>query len=448
MQSIDELISSVDLFLFPVYLLGILIIAFWIKNRNKDRFYEYKYFVPALLFKIVGTIIFCLVYIYYYEGGDTISYFFGSRALSNLLVQDFNKGYEILFNTDSPLNHINSFNYATGYPPTYMFNGAETFNVCRYSVVFTFIGSRSFLITSILIASFSFVGVWKFYRLLNYLYPDYSKQFAFLILFLPSLAFWGSGIMKDSYVLCSTCWISYNFYMIFIRRKKLFWNIIFFAINLLIILNIKSYVILSLLPGMMLWLNNAYLISFKSFFIKLFVFPIITISIFSSAYFAFNNLSSFMGVYGDVDTAIQQAQIIQTDLLREEQYGANSYNIGEIDGSASNLLNVAPTAIFTALYRPLFWEIGSPTMLFSVIENTILLLFSIYILIITNPIRIIRYFIKDPFLLYCFIFSIFFAFGVGIAGTNFGALVRYKIPLIPFYFPMIFLLYKSRNKNN
>ena len=27
-----------------------------------------------------------------------------------------------------------------------------------------------------------------------------------------------------------------------------------------------------------------------------------------------------------------------------------------------------------------------------------------------------------------------FAFGVGIAGTNFGALVRYKIPFIPFFF--------------
>ena len=76
-----------------------------------------------------------------------------------------------------------------------------------------------------------------------------------------------------------------------------------------------------------------------------------------------------MGVYGDVDTAIQQAQVIQEDLLREEQYGGNNYNLGQLDGSVGGLLSVAPVAIFTALFRPLFWEIGSPTMLLSALEN-------------------------------------------------------------------------------
>jgi len=33
-------------------------------------------------------------------------------------------------------------------------------------------------------------------------------------------------------------------------------------------------------------------------------------------------------------------------------------------------LNSAPLATFTALFRPLLWEIGSPTMVLSAIENT------------------------------------------------------------------------------
>ena len=61
-----------------------------------------------------------------------------------------------------------------------------------------------------------------------------------------------------------------------------------------------------------------------------------------------------MGVYGDVDSAIQHAQVIQEDLLREEQYGGNNYDIGQLDGSVGGLLSVAPLAIFTALFRPLF----------------------------------------------------------------------------------------------
>ena len=62
-----------------------------------------------------------------------------------------------------------------------------------------------------------------------------------------------------------------------------------------------------------------------------------------------------MGVYGDVDTAIQQAQVIQEDLLREEQYGGNNYNLGQLDGSVGGLLSVAPVAVFTALFRPLYF---------------------------------------------------------------------------------------------
>ena len=87
-----------------------------------------------------------------------------------------------------------------------------------------------------------------------------------------------------------------------------------------------------------------------------------------------------MGVYGDVDTAIEQAQVIQQDLLRDEAYGSNSYNIGEIDGSISGMISIAPIAVFTAIYRPLFWEIGSPMMVISVVENTFT--FNIYILFI------------------------------------------------------------------
>ena len=150
-----------------------------------------------------------------------------------------------------------------------------------------------------------------------------------------------------------------------------------------------------------------------------------------------------MGVYGDVDSAIQQAQVIKEDLLREEQYGGNNYNIGQFDGSIVGLLSVAPVAIFTALFRPLFWEIGSPTMIFSAFENTILIAFTFYILVRTSPIKLLRTLWHEPFLLYCFIFSLFFAFGVGIAGTNFGALVRYKTPLVPFFFSMIYLIYKK-----
>ena len=153
-----------------------------------------------------------------------------------------------------------------------------------------------------------------------------------------------------------------------------------------------------------------------------------------------------MGRYGSLESAIEKAQITQDDLLRELSYGENNYKLDRIDGSISGLLNSAPLATFTALFRPLPWEIGSPTMVLSAIENTVLLLFVLYSLIRIGPFKFLKIIINDPFLVYCLFFSLFFAFGVGMAGTNFGALVRCKIPLMPFFFSAIYLIrLKSRS---
>jgi hypothetical protein len=446
MQSNIDFISLFDIFIAIIYFLVIIGLAFIIQSKNINKCPEYKYFTKGLIAKLTGVIAFCLVYVFYYGGGDTVNYFLGSKALVGVLFQDFEKGIAVIFNTDSYLNSWYSFNPETGFPPHYMWKDALTFSVSRFTSPFYILASGSFLVTSFFTAIFSYLGVWRLFRLFNTIYPGNSKALFYIMLLLPTLVFWGSGIMKDSYVLGSTCWITYNFHQIFIVRKKLFWNIIFIILNLFILLNTKAYVLISIFPGIVLWLNSAYLKSSKSFLSKAIKLPFFVLIFGVGGFYAFSNLSSLMGVYGDVDTAIEQAQVIQQDLLRDEAYGSNSYNIGEIDGSISGMISIAPLAVFTAIYRPLFWEIGSPMMVVSVVENTILFIFSFYLLINIGPFRLVRILLSEPFLLYAFVFSILFAFGVGIAGTNFGALVRYKIPLVPFFFPMLFLVFKISSK--
>ena len=46
---------------------------------------------------------------------------------------------------------------------------------------------------------------------------------------------------------------------------------------------------------------------------------------------------------------------------------------------------------------------------------------------------LIRIIANHPLILYCVFFSIMFAFMIGVTTSNFGALVRFKIPLIPLY---------------
>ena len=56
------------------------------------------------------------------------------------------------------------------------------------------------------------------------------------------------------------------------------------------------------------------------------------------------------------------------------------------------MLRVAPMSIFTAIYRPLPWEVGSPMMVISAVENTILLIFTLLLIIRLNPFKFLEKF--------------------------------------------------------
>jgi hypothetical protein len=437
-----DYISFTDIILIPIYIMVFYVLTNNIKKKNIRKFPEYKYFVKGVFFKFFGVTAFSLLYLFYYGGGDTVNYFKGTKAIASLIFNEPKFGFQALFNFGVGSRWFQIYKFASTFPPFYMWRDPNTFSVCRFSTIFCILGSGRFLITGLLTSLFSFIGIWKLYRLFNDLYPGNTKALAYIILFLPSLLFWGGGIMKDSYILCTCCWSVYNFYKVFIIRKKIFLNLILFSFNIYIILNLKSYVLISLLPGMLIWMNNQLLKNISSPIFKILLFPIVVVSVSAVGFLFVNSLSESMGVYGDVDSAIVQAQVIQGDLLRNDQYGSNSYYIGQLDGTLSNLLSLAPIAIFTALFRPFIWEIGSPTMVISAVENVALILFVFLLLIRTNPIKIVKLLTKHPFLLFCILFSTFFAFGVGIAGTNFGALVRYKIPMMPFFFGSLYLIFK------
>ena len=55
----------------------------------------------------------------------------------------------------------------------------------------------------------------------------------------------------------------------------------------------------------------------------------------------------------------------------------------------------------------------------------------------------IKLILTDPLIMYCFFFSIVFALFVGASTLNFGTLVRYKIPCLPFYAISLFLIYEK-----
>ena len=72
-------------------------------------------------------------------------------------------------------------------------------------------------------------------------------------------------------------------------------------------------------------------------------------------------------------------------------------------------------------------------MLLSAFESLAFLFLTIRLLIKVGPFRLYLLATSNPVITFALVFSLIFAFGVGFTSYNFGALVRYKIPCMPFY---------------
>ncbi|MCB9446973.1 MAG: hypothetical protein H6585_01345 [Flavobacteriales bacterium] len=433
-------VSFLD-FIFSIpYLVTLLLLGNFIKTSNKIDAHLKKYFFTGFTLKLIGVLGFCFVYLYVYGGGDTVNYFRGADVIINLAKQNTSVALSILSGNLSYHNYT-YFNHTTGWPAWYMWIDANTFSVSRLTSLFALLGVQNFFATSLLVASATYIGIWKFYRLACEHFPHLHKQFAYAVLYFPSLIFWGSGIMKDSFTLSCACWLTYNFYQIAIKRQRVLPNILMLLCNLYIILNMKAYVLITLMPGLALWYYSHTISNIKLQIIKWSVLPVLLFIIFISLSYMIRNLQHAMGDYGSVDTMLQKAKVIQGDLLRAEQYGSNSYYIGQLDGTLGNALSRIPISVFTALYRPLPNEIGSIMMVLSVVENIFLLMVTAGILWRTKIIGIIAIIRQNTFIQFTLAYTLVFAFGVGLASTNFGALVRYKIPMVPHFLVTIVVLH-------
>lgn len=77
------------------------------------------------------------------------------------------------------------------------------------------------------------------------------------------------------------------------------------------------------------------------------------------------------------------------------------------------------------------------------LESLLLMFFTLYILLKAGLLRFIKWIFKDPLLMYCFLFSVIFGLFVGASTLNFGTLVRYKIPCLPFFSISLFLIFEK-----
>src|ERR1043165_6685230 len=246
-------LSIFDWLLIPIYLLLIYFVSNYVQKKNQLKKPLYRWYTRGLMVKIMGAIAVCLIYQLYYKGGDTTLYFETAGTIMKMAGKDLSVFWDVMMGHNTPENY-SCFDANTGIP-VYWRNDNALF-VARVIVPLCMLSFNNFVITAMLLAWFCYSGVWRLFLLFNEEFPQIQKQLAISILFIPSVVFWGSGLLKDTITLSAVGWYTYHFYYFFIRKKYSLWSAfcIFFSAYLLIA--IKPYILFGLLPGSIIWLSN------------------------------------------------------------------------------------------------------------------------------------------------------------------------------------------------
>lgn len=426
-----------DILIPPFYLIIIYALASIYKNKKVKYDASYEYFTIGIFVKIAGAIFLALIYQFYYKGGDVTNYFESSQAIKNVFFKNYNYFLDLVFGEPRD-EMITYFDNYTGYP-IYRFSDKHAFFTSKFYTVVAFLSFGSFITASILASLISFTGIWKLFQLFLKEFPHLKKQLAIAILFIPSVVFWGSGMLKDSITISAVGWYTYAFYNFFILKKyKNLFLVLYIFIAAYLLIAIKPYILFALLPGSIIWLSNQQIAKIGNKIMRIIVAPLlITIGSFA-AFISLNLLGDNLGLY-KVDSVMERANIVQQD-LKQDYYGGNSFDIGEFEPTVLGMLSKTHLAIFAALFRPSLLDVRNPVMFLSALENSYIMILTFMLLLRLKFIGFFTVIWKNPLVLFSVLFSLFFAFSVGISISNFGSMVRLKIPAIPFFVASLFII--------
>lgn len=430
-----------DLLIAPIYGVVILAVMYQLRNRLSPPHLR-KFFMPALLLKFAGAIALGLIYFFYYGGGDTELYHALGVYISRSFYENPSAFFKLVF---GPLEYDPETYPYLSVNMFYHRKDTDTYFLLRLVGVANLLTGNVYSASALLFAAFSFLGSWAFYLAVVHIYPAYYRSLALAVLFIPSVIFWGSGLMKDSVTFGGMGLVVYGFYFGIVRRENPIKNLLLGGLGLFLVVSIKIYIIYCLFPALMLWLFLRFRDRMRSGLAKTLSIPFLVLS---------GSVLSFLAVLKlTQDTAYsfenlaKKAEVTATYLHQQAEGQGSAYEIPEFDGSLTGLLSYAPRGITVTLFRPFLWEAKSPVQLVAALEALFFTFLTLRVLYKVGIGKTIRTVVAEHFVFAALAFSITFAFAVGVTSGNFGTLVRYKIPMMPFYVAaMLIILEKNKRK--
>ncbi len=381
-----------------IVLLGILSLLFY--RRFHADLPTWIYWT-SLTLKLLAGIAVGLIFFHYYKMGDTILFFHEAVEISSLPLGEY---LTTLFSPST---------YATSNQPRVLF-------FTKFLSFFTLITGNSYWLSSMYLSIISFFATWYFVITAAKSMPANRPVIILSFLFLPTVVFWSSGILKDSLAFSALVFLVAIVVKRYFQHKIQLFDWLFAAVGLFLLFKVKHYLLISLILfiGILLFTNFMSMKSTKHRALAMVVAIVaFTATQFIHPYLRLERLNL---------TLYETNQAILAKSTDENKLSV------VID--APTFLAIAqatPIAMQTGLFRPSIFDHSTVWGWFHRIENTILaLLFTMSIILLIRG----RANVDIPIVFSGCLIIIILATLLALATPNFGTLVRYKNAFMPFIF--------------
>jgi len=388
-----------------------------------------KTIAVIFIIKICAGILMSLLYTYYYKDrntADIFKYFDDSKIMYDALYSKpvdfikmmtgfgnnsiyFNEHYYKLMNNWYRVYESNIYN--------------ESHTIIRFNAFARIFSFGYYNVHTVLICFLSLIGLTGIYKTAIRFIKNKNKELIFGIFLLPGVIFWGSGVMKEGLLFFGLGLLVFHFIKVIEKPKLMsfFW-IIFSCV---LIFYTKFYVLAIAIPVLIayFWVsrsNNKYVLLKYIVVFIIYIFAGLQLHYVNPGFDALDIMVTKQRDFIGLAKFMNSGSLINIPLLTPDTW---------------SFIKHAPQAFFITMFRPFIFEARSVLILMAALENLIILA------VLVLAVLFINFRDVNKSIFYACMFAVIFMFVLtGLITPVMGAMVRYKVPVLPFLMIMLIML--------
>jgi len=279
--------------------------------------------------------------------------------------------------------------------------------------IFDILSFGHYYVNVIFFSFLSLFGPIAIFRVMNDVFPGKKLIILLATFLIPSFIYWSSGVYKEGIIFTSISIIIYHLYFGWKERHYSVKRWLGILSGLIILLVIRNYLMMLILPAVLAWLLAAR-------------WPKYGLALFISVYL-FCSILFFTAHYIYPGLDFPKAVVEKQQAFLRLQGGSSSIPIKELKPTVSSFMKNMPQAVTLSFFRPFPGDVTHLLSLAASVEiNLLLLLFLLFLFFRKKNAAI-----SKNIIYLCVFLSISVMLAIGFSVNNLGAIVRYRSIILP-----------------